>query len=82
MAGMDGEALVMALDRQGFALSSGSACASGAGQPSPVLLAMGIAPELARTAVRISFGTGNTEQDVDALLGALHKLRPGYIHSA
>ncbi|HLF95578.1 MAG TPA: cysteine desulfurase family protein [Methylococcaceae bacterium] len=80
MAGMDGEALVMALDRQGFALSSGSACASGAGQPSPVLLAMGVAPELARTAVRVSFGAGNTEQDVDALLATLCKLRPGVIH--
>lgn len=81
MAGMDGEALVMALDRQGFALSSGSACASGAGQPSPVLLAMGIVPDLARTAVRVSFGIGNTGQDVDALLAALARLRPGAIHT-
>jgi cysteine desulfurase len=82
MAGMDGEALVMALDRQGFALSSGSACASGAGEPSPVLLAMGVAPEQARTAVRVSFGAGNAKNDVDALLAALKNLRPGCIHSA
>lgn len=71
MAGIDGEALVMALDRQRVAVSSGSACASGAGEPSPVLLAMGYAPEVARTAVRVSFGAGNEMGDVERFVAAL-----------
>lgn len=74
LAGMDGEALVMALDRQGVALSSGSACASGAAQPSHVLLAMGIAPDIARGAVRVSFGAGNRQEDVDLFLAALQRV--------
>lgn len=74
VAGMDGETLVMALDRLGVALSSGSACASGAAEPSHVLLAMGVAPELARCAVRVSFGMGNSTEDVEALLLALQKV--------
>lgn len=71
--GVDGETLVMALDRQGVALSSGSACASGVTESSHVLLAMGIAPETARCAVRVSFGAGNRPEDVDVFLTALKK---------
>lgn len=71
LAGIEGEALVMALDRRGIAVSSGSACASGAGEPSPVLLAMGIDPGVAKTAIRVSLGKDNTAADIDALLAAL-----------
>jgi cysteine desulfurase len=71
LGGIDGEALVMTLDRRGIAVSSGSACASGAGEPSPVLLAMGIDPGVAKTAIRVSLGKDNTAADIDALLAAL-----------
>ncbi len=75
--GMDGETLVLNLDRQGFAVSSGSACASGSADPSPVLLAMGVDRELARGGLRVSFGWGNTEADVDGFLVALAKVLAG-----
>ncbi len=69
--GLDGETLVMKLDRQGLALSSGSSCASASSEPSHVLRAMGVAPELARCAIRISLGEGNTQTDIDTLIAAL-----------
>jgi cysteine desulfurase len=62
--GVDGEMLVMQLDGKGIAVASGSACASGGSQPSHVLLAMGIMPEQAKTAVRISLGIGNTTAEI------------------
>lgn len=71
VAGYDGEWLVMELDRRGFAVSSGSACHSGSGKPSHVLLAMGLDETTARGAVRISLGADNTSDDVQALLAAL-----------
>jgi len=74
VSGIDGEALLMALDRKGFAVSSGSACASGAGQPSPVLLAMGVDADTAKTAIRVSLGKDNSEADIDAFLVALHNI--------
>ena len=70
-AGYDGEWLVMELDRRGFAVSSGSACHSGSGKPSHVLLAMGLDELIARGAVRISLGADNTGDDIQALLAAL-----------
>ncbi len=69
--GIEGETLVMALDRKGFAVASGSACSSDSTEPSRVLLAMGVAPDLARGAVRVSFGTHNTAQQVADLLATL-----------
>ncbi len=69
-----GADLVTALDLDGFAVSAGSACASGAETPSPVLLAMGFSPERARTAVRVSLGPGNTEAEVDAFVEACARL--------
>jgi len=74
IAGYDGEALVMNLDRHGIAVSSGSACASGAGEPSPVLIAMGVDPAVAKSAIRASFGKSNTEAEVDRFLEVLKKL--------
>jgi cysteine desulfurase len=74
LAGYDGEALVMLLDRKGFAVSSGSACASGAAEPSHVLLAMGIDAGVAQGAVRVSLGRDNGEAEVDRLLEALREI--------
>lgn len=69
--GIDGETLVMALDRAGFAVASGSACSSDSTEPSPVLLAMGIEPEMAKTAIRVSLGKDNNVKQIDEFLGAL-----------
>lgn len=72
--GIDGEMLVMQLDQKNIAVSSGSACASGAGQPSPVLTAMGIEDLLAKSAIRISLGKQNTEADCEQFITALKSL--------
>ena len=69
--GIDGEALLMGLDRLGVALSSGSACSSGSTEPSHVLTAMGVERERALGAVRASVGPATTEAEVDQLLAAL-----------
>jgi len=69
--GIDGEALVIALDLMGFAVSTGSACSSGAVTPSHVLTAMGLPAERARASIRFSLGLSNTVEQVDALAGAL-----------
>jgi len=68
---MDGETLVMALDRKGFAVASGSACSSDSDKPSHVLLAMGVDEDLARGAIRVSFGATNTLEQVQHFLTAL-----------
>jgi cysteine desulfurase len=68
--GVEGEALVIALDLKGFAVSSGSACSSGSVEPSQVLLAMGRSRDQARQCVRFSFGITNTEEETDALVDA------------
>jgi cysteine desulfurase len=64
ISGIEGETLVMALDRKGYAVASGSACSSDSTEPSHVLLAMGVDPDLARGAVRVSFGADNTQEQV------------------
>lgn len=69
--GIDGETLLMALDRHGIAVSSGSACASGKSEPSHVLMAMGVERDLARSAIRISLGKDTTGQDIDRFCEAL-----------
>ena len=69
--GIDAEALVIALDLRGFAVSTGSACSSGAVTPSHVLTAMGLTADRARASVRISLGRSNDAQQVDALADAL-----------
>ncbi len=69
--GISGEALVIALDLSGFAVSSGSACASGSIEPSHVLLAMGLKEVEARSSLRFSLGLGNTQDEVDSLIGAV-----------
>jgi len=68
------ETAVIAMDLEGVAVSSGAACSSGKVRSSRVLAAMGVAPELARGALRVSFGHESKESDVDAALRALHKI--------
>ena len=70
-AGADSEALVVALDLEGIAVAAGAACASGSLEPSHVLLAMGVSPELGRGAIRFSFGLGNAPEDVDRVIDIL-----------
>lgn len=71
IVGLDGETLVAHLDHAGFAVASGAACSSANPEPSHVLGAMGVPHELARGAVRVSFGAGNSSLQVDGFLGAL-----------
>ena len=68
---IDGETLVIELDKAGFAVASGAACSSTSTEPSATLLAMGVGSELARGAVRVSFGAQNTASEVDHFLQAL-----------
>mgnify|MGYP000740093518 CR=1 FL=1 len=69
--GVEGEALVIELDAEGYAVSAGPACSSASAEPSPVLLAMGLPAEWARGTVRISFGPGNTPESARDLARAL-----------
>lgn len=69
--GIDGETLVGKLDRAGYALASGAACSSANPEPSRTLLAMQVAPALARGAVRFSCGRQSTIEEIDGLLLAL-----------
>lgn len=64
-AGTSGEAVLLGLEARGLVCSSGSACAAGSDDPSPVLLAIGIRPEVAQTAVRFTFGAEVTASDLD-----------------
>ncbi|MFN4343027.1 MAG: cysteine desulfurase family protein [Azonexus sp.] len=68
---IDGETLVGKLDREGFAVASGAACSSASPEPSHVLRAMGVAPEFARGAVRVSLGASNHESEIDQFINAL-----------
>lgn len=76
---IEGEGLLINLDLQGVAVSTGSACSSGTLEPSPVIRALGRSDELARGSIRFSFGKDNTDEDVDrtvhALVSAVAKLR-------
>ena len=82
---LEGEAMVIALDLKGMAVSSGAACSSGAVQPSHVLTAIGLTSEQARSSLRFSLGAQNSKEQVDELLevipdvvGRLRKLSPAY----
>ena len=66
--GVSGESLLLLLDSRGICASSGSACASGALDPSHVLLALGLAPEIAQGSLRISLDISNTEEEIDYML--------------
>lgn len=71
---IEGEGLLISLDLQGVAVSTGSACSSGTLEPSPVIRALGRNEELARGAIRFSFGKDNTEEDVDYVLEVLPRV--------
>ncbi|HYU97483.1 MAG TPA: cysteine desulfurase family protein [Pyrinomonadaceae bacterium] len=71
---IEGEGLLISLDLQGVAVSTGSACSSGTLEPSPVIQALGRNDELARGAIRFSFGKDNTGEDVDYVLEVLARV--------
>jgi cysteine desulfurase len=82
---IDGEAMVIALDLKGLAVSTGAACSSGAIEPSHVLMAMGLRADRARASIRFSLGKQNTEEDIDLVLALvpetvsrLRELSPTY----
>jgi cysteine desulfurase len=66
---IEGEALIIALDLKGLAVSTGAACSSGAIEPSHVLTAMGLRPDRARASIRFSLGKQNTAEEVEFALG-------------
>lgn len=70
---IEGEALLINLDMKGIAVSTGAACSSGSLEPSPVIRAIGRTDELARGAIRFSFGKDNTEADLDRVVDILPK---------
>jgi len=82
LKGWEGEALLMALDRKGIAVSSGSACSSGKGEPSHVLLSMGLPRDVAYGAIRVSLGQGNTAAEIDRFLAVLDELRAAALAAA
>ncbi len=71
---IEGEGLLISLDLQGVAVSTGSACSSGTLEPSPVIRALGRNEELSRGAIRFSFGKDNTDKDVDYVLEVLPRV--------
>ena len=83
--GIEGEALIIALDLKGLACSTGAACSSGAVEPSHVLTAIGLTPEGARASIRFSLGRHTTRQEIAAVLeivpaavAQLRELSPAY----
>jgi cysteine desulfurase len=84
--GIRAELLVLALDREGYAVAAGSACAAGDAEPSHVLVAQGMSARDARSVVRVSLGPGTTEAEVDgfaaAFTGCLGRLREGGLAEA
>jgi cysteine desulfurase len=71
---VEGESLVLGLDMKGVAVATGSACTSGALEPSHVLRAMGLPPAIAHGSLRFSLGRGTTDQDVDYVLEVLPEI--------
>ena len=71
--GVEGEALLMMLDRNGVYVSTGSACASGSLEPSHVLVAMGLDTEIAQSSIRFTFSPNTTTEEIDYAVNALYK---------
>jgi cysteine desulfurase len=74
LSGVKAETALIALDLDGVAVSSGSACSSGKVAASPVLAAMGVDPALARGAIRVSLGFSTSNDEIDRFLNAWNKL--------
>lgn len=74
IAGIEGETLVIELDKAGYAVAAGAACSSANPEPSATLLAMGVPPELARGAVRVSLGGMTTAEEIDGFLRTLRSV--------
>ncbi len=72
--GLEGEAILLALATQGICVSTGSACSSGFEEVSPVLMSIGLKPEIARSCLRISLGRFNTDEDVQGTLDVLPEI--------
>lgn len=72
--GIEGEALLLSLDLKGVAASSGSACTSGSVDPSHVLRAMGVPPNIAQSSIRFSLGRSNTMEDIDYTVEVLKEI--------
>lgn len=72
--GVDGESLLLRLDMEGIAASSGAACSAGSIEPSPVLLQMGLPEDLAVRALRLTLGHENTEEEVERVLDVLPRI--------
>lgn len=72
---LEGESIILSLDLEGVAVSTGSACTSGSLEPSHVLLAMGVSPQTSQGSIRFSLGRINTDEDIDYVIGIL----PGII---
>jgi len=70
----EGESMLLMLDLEGIAISTGSACASGSLEPSHVLRAMGISPEICHASLRFTLGKGTTEKEIDKVIEALPKI--------
>jgi len=88
LPGIEGEAVVIALDLRGFCVSSGAACSSGSVEPSHVLTAIGLSRPNAKSCIRLSLGRDNTVDEVDAFVDALadvaarlRRLSPDYAHA-
>jgi cysteine desulfurase len=86
---IEGEALVIALDLKGLAVSTGAACSSGAIEPSHVLMAMGLRADKARASIRLSLGKQNSDDEVDFAIGLvpeivarLRELSPVWVKAA
>jgi cysteine desulfurase len=69
--GAEGDALLLLLDAQGVQCSTGSACSAGIAQPSHVLLAMGMAPKIARSSIRFSIGPSTTLEEVNRAISVI-----------
>ena len=71
---IEGESMLLSLDIEGVAASSGSACTSGSLEASHVLLAIGLPPEIAHGSLRLTLGKDNTEEEIDYVVDALPKI--------
>ena len=72
--GVEGESILLQLDLEGFAASSGSACSTGSTEPSHVLSAIGLDPDTAHSTLRLSLGQSNTEEQIDGIAQTIEEI--------